>query len=100
MLNDSTCLFSFTSHSAIPIVAAPPSFSVAASKLCISSFSQWNGLRTCFDASDEKLLCKFLLPAGLLIIIIIIIIIIALQHGEDMDRMKYEQKLVLNEDEN
>ena len=33
-------------------------------------------------------------------IIIIIIIIIALQHGEDMDRVKDEQKLVVNEDEN
>lgn len=32
--------------------------------------------------------------------IIIIIIIIALQHSEDMDRVKDEQKLVLNEDEN
>ena len=33
-------------------------------------------------------------------LIIIIIIIIALQHSEDMDRVKDEQKLVLNEDEN
>ena len=34
------------------------------------------------------------------IIIINIIIIIALQHSEGMDRVKDEQKLVLNEDEN
>ena len=36
----------------------------------------------------------------LLLLLFFIIIIIALQHSEDMDRVKDEQKLVLNEDEN